>query len=146
MFWIVIYFCHYFRGLLSCVQQCTERVHASVDCKHEPIQQCFRAFEILFKLVIQSRRLYSRAILENQAEDDFRQYVHALFATFNKVVSISSDNLVTTQVIYQTNKSTSFDSILHLINHKFSLPGCTDSAHLHGRGTIEWYPQSGRGG
>ena len=86
------------RGLLSCVQQCTDRVHSSNDCKHEPIQQCFRAFEILFKLVIQSRRLYARAILENHEGDDFRQYVQALFATFNKVVSLSSDSLVSTQV------------------------------------------------
>ena len=88
------------RGLLTCVQQCTERVHTSIDCKQEPIQQCFKAFEILFKLIIQSRRLYARAILENQTNDDFRQYVHSLFATFNKVVSLSSESLVNTQVKY----------------------------------------------
>lgn len=81
------------------MQQCTDRVQSSGECKHEPIQQCFRAFDILFKLVIQSRRLYERAGLINAEEDDFRPYVHALFATFNKVVSLSSDSLVTTQVI-----------------------------------------------
>lgn len=90
-----------FRGLLSCVQQCTDRVQSSNNCKPEPIQQCFRAFEILFKLVIQSRRLYARASQNDgiQEEDDFRQYVQSLFATFNKVVSLSNDNLVSTQVL-----------------------------------------------
>jgi dedicator of cytokinesis protein 3 len=51
-------------------------------------------------LVIQSRRLYARAILENQEDDDFRQYVQSLFATFNKVASLNSDVLVSTQVTY----------------------------------------------
>jgi hypothetical protein len=50
--------------------------------------------------VIQSRRLYARAILENQEDDDFRQYVQSLFATFNKVASLNSDVLVSTQVTY----------------------------------------------
>jgi len=73
--------------------------HFSAAFKHEPIQQCFRAFEILFKLVIQSRRLCEQAGQINPEDDDFRQYVQALFATFNKVVSLSSDGLVTTQVV-----------------------------------------------
>jgi dedicator of cytokinesis protein 3 len=102
----------FIRGLLSCVQQCTDRVHSSSDCKHEPIQQCFRAFEILFKLVIQSRRLYARAILENQEDDDFRQYVQALFATFNKVASLNSDVLVSTQVI-KTSKFVTISNQFH---------------------------------
>ncbi len=51
-------------------------------------------------MVIQSRRLYARAILENQEDDDFRQYVQSLFATFNKVASLNSDVLVSTQVTY----------------------------------------------
>lgn len=86
------------RGLLCCVQQCSDKA-MSIDCKHEPIQQCFRAFEILFKLVIQSRRLYVRAASQNnQEKDDFRQYVQSLFATFNKVVSLPNENLINTQV------------------------------------------------
>lgn len=70
----------------------------SVDGKHEPIQQCFRAFETLFKFVVQSRRLYLRAFADGQEDGDFRVYVHALFATFNKVVSLANENLVNTQV------------------------------------------------
>lgn len=77
----------------------------SADGKHEPIQQCFRAFETLFKFVVQSRRLYMRAVADGQDEDgDFRVYVHSLFATFNKVVSFANENLVNTQVIFTLTK------------------------------------------
>jgi dedicator of cytokinesis protein 3 len=63
-------------------------------------------------LVIQSRRLYARAILENQEDDDFRQYVQALFATFNKVASLNSDVLVSTQVI-KTSKFVTISNQFH---------------------------------
>lgn len=105
-----------YKGLLSCVQQCTDRVHSSSDCKHEPIQQCFRAFEILFKLVIQSRRLYARAMLENQKEDDFRQFLQSLFATFNKVASLCSDGLVNTQVVLLRNIYTVVEQLSQILS------------------------------
>ena len=71
------------------------------------MQKCFRTFEILFKFVIQSRLLYARTT-DGENQDDFRLYVLSLFATFNKVVSLSSEVLVPTQVTFTSPISNPF--------------------------------------
>ena len=50
-------FCY--RGLLSCVRHCADLVTSTE--RQEPIQKCFRSLEYIFKFVIQSRSLFSRA-------------------------------------------------------------------------------------
>ncbi len=90
--------------MLTCVQKCTDRLLSTE--RQEPIQKCFRTFEFLFKFVIQSRLLYARAT-DGENHDDFREYVSSLFATFNKVVSLTNENLVDTQV----NDHTRYDSV-----------------------------------
>ena len=47
------------RGLLSCVRHCADLVTSTE--RQEPIQKCFRSLEYIFKFVIQSRSLFSRA-------------------------------------------------------------------------------------
>ena len=97
--------CLLYRGLLTCIQQCSDCVLTTE--KQEPMQKCFRTFEILFKFVIQSRLLYARTT-DGENQDDFRLYVLSLFATFNKVVSLSSEVLVPTQVTFTSPISNPF--------------------------------------
>jgi len=86
-----------YKGLLSCVQQCCDKIE--MTDKYDAIQKCFRTFDILFKFVIESRQLYVRATEDGDNEDDFRRFVHGLFATFNHVVSLTSEINSTTQVV-----------------------------------------------
>ena len=87
-------------GLLSCVRQCSERVQTTD--KQDPIQKCFRVFDPLFKFVIQSRQLYSRAT-DGDSENDFRQDVFSLFSIFNQIASLTAENIVNTQVLLTFN-------------------------------------------
>jgi len=84
-----------FRGLLSSVQHCAELV-MSTD-RQEPIQKCFRSLEYIFKFVIQSRLLFSRAT-GGQFEDSFRYDVHRVFASLDKMLCSSFEMILPTQV------------------------------------------------
>ena len=78
------------------MRQCSERVQTTD--KQDPIQKCFRVFDPLFKFVIQSRRLYARAT-DGDSENDFRQDVFSLFAIFNQIASLTTENIIGTQVV-----------------------------------------------
>lgn len=90
----------FFRGLLSSVQHCTDWV-AATD-KQEPFQKCFRSLEYIFKLIIQSRLLFSRAT-GGQYEDTFRRDLSSVFTALNKMLATSYHVILPTQVIAKNN-------------------------------------------
>lgn len=81
---------------MSSVQHCAELV-MSTD-RQEPIQKCFRSLEYIFKFVIQSRVLFSRAT-GGQFEDSFRYDVHRVFASLDKMLCSSFEMILPTQVL-----------------------------------------------
>lgn len=85
-----------FRGLLTSVQHCADWI-LSFD-KQEPIQKCFKSLEYIFKLIIQSRLLFSRATC-GQYEDSFRKDLYSVFSALNNMLTISAPNILNSQVI-----------------------------------------------
>jgi len=65
--------------------------------RQEPIQKCFSSLEYIFKFVIQSRLLFARAT-GGQFGDSFRQDVHRVFASLDKMLCISFEIILPTQV------------------------------------------------
>lgn len=92
---MIISFFFILRGLLTSVQHCADHVQA-FD-KQEPIQKCFKSLEYIFKLIIQSRLLFSRATC-GQYEDSFRRDLYNVFSSLNKMLTISSSIITPTQV------------------------------------------------
>lgn len=77
------------------MQHCADWV-SSTD-KQEPIQKCFRSLEYIFKFIIQSRLLFSRAT-GGQYEDSFKKDLYNVFTALNKMLAMSSDIILPTQV------------------------------------------------
>lgn len=77
------------------MQHCADWV-VSFD-KQEPIQKCFKSLEYIFKLIIQSRLLFSRAT-GGHFEDSFRRDLYSVFASLNKMLTINNNNIINTQV------------------------------------------------
>jgi hypothetical protein len=65
--------------------------------KQEPIQKCFRSLEYIFKFIIQSRLLFSRAT-GGQYEDSFKKDLYNVFTALNNMLAMSSDIILPTQV------------------------------------------------
>lgn len=86
-----------FRGLLTSVQHCADWV-LSFE-KQEPIKKCFKSLEYIFKLIIQSRLLFSRATC-GQYEDSFKKDLYSVFNSINNMLSITNaSNILLTQVL-----------------------------------------------
>lgn len=77
------------------MQHCADWV-SSTD-KQEPIQKCFRSLEYIFKFIIQSRLLFSRAT-GGQYEDSFKKDLYNVFTALNNMLAMSSDIILPTQV------------------------------------------------
>lgn len=65
--------------------------------KQEPIQKCFKSLEYIFKLIIQSRLLFSRAT-GGHYEDSFRRDLYSVFVSLNKMLTINDPHIINTQV------------------------------------------------
>jgi hypothetical protein len=65
--------------------------------KQEPIQKCFRSLEYIFKFIIQSRVLFSRAT-GGQYEDSFKKDLYNVFTALNNMLAMSSEIILPTQV------------------------------------------------
>ncbi|ALC45637.1 spg [Drosophila busckii] len=84
-----------YKGLITSVQ------HMAVfmtKAEHpDPFQKCFGSLEYIFKLLIQSRKLFARAT-GGQYEDSFRRDLHSLFTALNGMLSVPSyDVIIPTQ-------------------------------------------------
>ncbi|KAJ8941123.1 hypothetical protein NQ318_007705 [Aromia moschata] len=83
-----------YKGLLTSVQHCADWI-VSFE-KQEPIQKCFKSLEYIFKLIIQSRLLFSRAT-GGHFEDNFRRDLFSVFTSLNKMLTINDNHIINTQ-------------------------------------------------
>ncbi|XP_011184777.2 dedicator of cytokinesis protein 3 isoform X2 [Zeugodacus cucurbitae] len=84
-----------YKGLITSVE------HMAVfmtKAEHpDPFQKCFSSLEYIFKLLIQSRKLFARAT-GGQYEDSFRRDLHSLFTALNGMLAVPSyDVIIPTQ-------------------------------------------------
>lgn len=86
-----------FRGLLTSIQHCADNVSAFE--KQEPIQKCFKSLEYIFKLIIQSRLLFSKAT-GGHFEDSFRRDLYCVFSSLNAMLKINDPHIINTQVTF----------------------------------------------
>lgn len=81
---------------MTSVQHCAEWV-LSFE-KQEPIKKCFKSLEYIFKLIIQSRLLFSRATC-GQYEDSFKKDLYSVFLSINNMLAITTEpKILPTQV------------------------------------------------
>lgn len=80
-----------YKGLISSVQHLAEWMTTAE--RPEPIQKCFGSLEYIFKLIIQSRKLFARAT-GGQYEDSFRRDLHTLFSTLNRMLAVPSYDVI----------------------------------------------------
>lgn len=73
-----------YKGLIFSVRHLAQFM--STTERREPIQKCFGSLEYIFKLIIQSRRLFARAT-SGQYEDSFRKDLYSLFGAFNGMLA-----------------------------------------------------------
>uniref|UniRef100_A0A6P7GBE9 Dedicator of cytokinesis protein 3 n=1 Tax=Diabrotica virgifera virgifera TaxID=50390 RepID=A0A6P7GBE9_DIAVI len=114
-----------YKGLLTSVQHCADWV-SSFE-KQEPIQKCFKSLEYIFKLIIQSRLLFSRAT-GGHFEDSFRRDLFSVFVSLNKMLSITDNHIINTQFLESRNillATTCKHLRYHLIRRE-ELKLCTD--------------------
>lgn len=92
---LYLYFFVYFRGLLSSVQHCADWTGATD--KQESIQKCFRCLESIFKFIVESRLLFSRAT-NGQYEESFKRDLYTVLASLNQVLASCNPHILDTQV------------------------------------------------
>lgn len=80
-----------YKGLITSVQHLAEWMTTAE--RNEPIQKCFGSLEYIFKLIIQSRKLFARAT-GGQYEDSFRRDLHTLFSTLNRMLAVPSYDVI----------------------------------------------------
>ena len=84
---MVILSCDWLQGLLSCVRHCADMVPSTE--RQDPIRKCFQSLYHVFRFIVTSRQLFSRA-MGGQNEDSFRVEIHLLFNSFNKMLSYNT--------------------------------------------------------
>ncbi|XP_074007796.1 dedicator of cytokinesis protein 3 [Numenius arquata] len=92
-----------YKELIRCLKWYMDRSAELVRQDH--IQEAMRALEYLFKFIVQSRILYSRATC-GMEEEQFRSSIQELFQSIRFVLSLdsrSSETLIFTQRISKTN-------------------------------------------
>ena len=57
--------------------------------RQDPIRKCFQSLYHVFRFIVTSRQLFSRA-MGGQNEDSFRVEIHLLFNSFNKMLSYNT--------------------------------------------------------
>ncbi|KAK9889845.1 hypothetical protein WA026_007208 [Henosepilachna vigintioctopunctata] len=101
-----------YKGLLTSVQHCADWI-LSFE-KQEPIQKCYKSLEYIFKLIIQSRVLFSRATC-GQFEDSFKRDLYAVFNSLNKMLIMSEPNVINTQVALLMSISSVYEQLLDVL-------------------------------
>ncbi|XP_017786650.1 PREDICTED: dedicator of cytokinesis protein 3 isoform X2 [Nicrophorus vespilloides] len=102
-----------YKGLLTSVQHCADWI-LSFE-KQEPVQKCFKSLEYIFKLIIQSRILFSRASC-GQFEDNFRRDLNSVFVSLNNMLNQSSVFVVDTQVALLLSISAVFEQLVDILS------------------------------
>ncbi|XP_015839076.1 dedicator of cytokinesis protein 3 isoform X1 [Tribolium castaneum] len=101
-----------YKGLLTSVQHCADWV-LSFD-KQEPIQKCYKSLEYIFKLIIQSRLLFSRATC-GQYEDSFRRDLYSVFSSLNKMLTVNDPHIINTQVALLLSISAVYEQLIEVL-------------------------------
>lgn len=101
-----------YKGLLTSVQHCADWV-SSFE-KQEPIQKCFKSLEYIFKLIIQSRLLFSRAT-GGHFEDSFRRDLFSVFTSLNKMLAITDNHIINTQVALLITISAVYEQLVDVL-------------------------------
>ncbi|KAJ8981636.1 hypothetical protein NQ317_000864 [Molorchus minor] len=101
-----------YKGLLTSVQHCADWI-VSFD-KQEPIQKCFKSLEYIFKLIIQSRILFSRAT-GGHFEDNFRRDLFSVFSSLNKMLTINDSHIINTQVALLLTISAVYEQLTEVL-------------------------------
>ncbi|CAL8402574.1 unnamed protein product [Arctogadus glacialis] len=76
-----------YKELIRCLKWYMDR--SSELIRQDPIQETMRALEYIFKFIVQSRLLYSRATC-GQEEEEFHCSVHQLFTSLRFVLSLDA--------------------------------------------------------
>ncbi|XP_043933928.1 dedicator of cytokinesis protein 3 [Protopterus annectens] len=103
-----------YKELIRCLKWYMDRSAEVVRQDH--IQEAMRALEYLFKFIIQSRILYSRATC-GMEEEQFRNSIQELFQSIRFVLSLdsrSSDTLIFTQAALLNSFPAIFDELLQM--------------------------------
>uniref|UniRef100_H3CH20 Dedicator of cytokinesis 3 n=1 Tax=Tetraodon nigroviridis TaxID=99883 RepID=H3CH20_TETNG len=103
-----------YKELIRCLQWFLER--SSEVLRHEHVQEALRALEYLFKFIVQSRTLYSRATC-GMEEEQFRSSIQDLFQAVRLVLSLdgrSSETLLFSQAALLNSFPAIFDELLQL--------------------------------
>ncbi|KAJ8260316.1 hypothetical protein GJAV_G00179570 [Gymnothorax javanicus] len=103
-----------YKELIRCLKWYMDRSAEVV--RQDPIQEAMRALEYLFKFIVQSRILYSRATC-GMEEDQFRASIHELFQSIRFVLSLdsrSSETLIFTQAALLSSFPAIFDEMLQM--------------------------------
>lgn len=93
---------------MSSVQHCADWVTSTE--KQEPIQKCFRSLEYIFKLIIQSRLLFSRAT-GGQFEDSFKRDLYSVLSALNNMLASSNEVILPTQIALLQSMSAVFEQL-----------------------------------
>uniref|UniRef100_A0A8C2Q927 Dedicator of cytokinesis 3 n=1 Tax=Cyprinus carpio TaxID=7962 RepID=A0A8C2Q927_CYPCA len=103
-----------YKELIRCLKWYMDRSAEVVRQDH--IQEAMRALEYLFKFIVQSRILYSRATC-GMEEDQFRASIQELFQSIRFVLSLdsrSSETLIFTQAALLNSFPAIFDELLQM--------------------------------
>ncbi|XP_077357789.1 dedicator of cytokinesis protein 3-like isoform X6 [Festucalex cinctus] len=105
-----------YKELIRCLTWSMERSAEVV--RHDHIQDVMRALDFLFKFILQSRSLYSRATC-GMEEEDFRSSIQELFRSVCFVLSLdrpTCETLIFTQVAVLNSLPAIFDELLHMFS------------------------------
>lgn len=104
--------CLFSRGLLTSVQHCADWV-LSFE-KQQPILKCFKSLESIFKLIIQSRLLFSRASC-GQLEDSFRRDLNLVFISLNTMLGLTQTAIINSQIELLMNIGVVFEQLVDIL-------------------------------
>ncbi|XP_057701081.1 dedicator of cytokinesis protein 3-like isoform X2 [Corythoichthys intestinalis] len=105
-----------YKELIRCLRWSVER--SAEAPRQDHIHDVVRALDYLFKFIVQSRSLYSRATC-GMEEEQFRASVQELFQSVRSVLSLDRPNcetLVFTQVAILNSLPAVLDELLHLFS------------------------------
>ena len=97
---------------MSCVRHMADMVPSTE--RQEPIRKCFQSLHHVFRFIVSSRQLFSRA-MGGQSEDSFRVDIHLMFNSFNKMLSYNTETVLPTQIAFLQNLSTVYPSLLEVM-------------------------------
>ncbi|KAI1296789.1 Dedicator of cytokinesis protein 3 [Halotydeus destructor] len=102
-----------YQGLLACTIQACDLIKD--PGKQDAVQRCFMSLSWIFKFIVQSRILFARATGDSN-EERFKQDLFALFASFNRILSLTHDReIIQSQVTLIENLPSTYDELLRVL-------------------------------